>query len=693
VLIRFAVGLACAATALVPIGIGAFELRRRFLPRWAAAPARLVESIVGLAALLGTAMALGTVGLFRLVPMTIALGAVGAAMWGVARRRPLPPSAASEPAPAPASSVASWVAVVATAAVTASWTVQSAAGLRGPTDTETLRYHLPIAARFVQEGAFTSIHYVDTDAGPLIAFYPHLNEVLHAIGMLFLGTDIASPVVNLLAAALVALAAWCIGRPFGAAPLALVGALLVLGTPQMVLGEGGKATSDMPGIAFLLGAVAVLVTADVTGRAVGRVPLVVAAVAAGLSAGTKFTFLPAVLALTVVVVVTAARGARVRRGLLWVGVVAVAGSFWYLRNLVAVGNPLPGVEISLGPITLPEVPSPIPSDSLLGELFDGTAWSDHFIPALRLTWGPAWSAIAALALGALVAGLIVGRRPMLRGIAFVGVVSVIGFVVSPQFLGPEGGDPINFVWNVRYVAHAAVLGLVLLPTLLPAGDRRATWLAAVYLVVLGVTQLDSALWPLELFSDRYAEPVTGGPVAAGLAVGALVLVAGAVLVTRPHLARTRWRPSPVLAGAGALAAVGASLAVVSLYEERRYLQERKDSRVLDWALTQEDARLAIVGLQLQYPYVGEDLSNHVQYVGLEDEDESFVPVVGCRAWRAALDRGDYTHVVVAPRLFELAVPPQRAWTEGDPAARLVLSDGFESVFELSGRLDPSGCPS
>jgi hypothetical protein len=57
-----------------------------------------------------------------------------------------------------------------------------------------------------------------------------------------------------------------------------------------------------------------------------------------------------------------------------------------------------------------------------------------------------------------------------------------------------------------------------------------------------------------------------------------------------------------------------------------------------------------------------------------------------------MDAGDYTHVVVTPRLFELAVPPQRAWTEGDPAARLVLSDGFESVFALSGRLDPETCP-
>ena len=67
--------------------------------------------------------------------------------------------------------------------------------------------------------------------------------------------------------------------------------------------------------------------------------------------GTKFTMLPAVGALTIAVVVVARQGARVRTGLVWVLGLAVTGGFWYVRNLVAVGNPLPSLGLHLGPIT------------------------------------------------------------------------------------------------------------------------------------------------------------------------------------------------------------------------------------------------------------------------------------------------------------------------------------------------------
>src|SRR5690348_11193209 len=52
------------ALVVVPIGFSAFRLRTRFLPAWAGAPARLVESIVGVALVIWLSEFLGTFGLF-----------------------------------------------------------------------------------------------------------------------------------------------------------------------------------------------------------------------------------------------------------------------------------------------------------------------------------------------------------------------------------------------------------------------------------------------------------------------------------------------------------------------------------------------------------------------------------------------------------------------------------------------------
>ena len=52
------------------------------------------------------------------------------------------------------------------------------------TTADSLWYHLPVAARFVQSGRTTSLHYVDTDS--IIAFFPWTSSLLHGVGILLL---------------------------------------------------------------------------------------------------------------------------------------------------------------------------------------------------------------------------------------------------------------------------------------------------------------------------------------------------------------------------------------------------------------------------------------------------------------------------------------------------------------------------
>ena len=65
----------------------------------------------------------------------------------------------------------------------------------GMTDPDTLWYHVPYAARWVQEGSLTALHF--TSYEPLTTFYPSTPSLLHAIPMLTFGTELLSPYLNL----------------------------------------------------------------------------------------------------------------------------------------------------------------------------------------------------------------------------------------------------------------------------------------------------------------------------------------------------------------------------------------------------------------------------------------------------------------------------------------------------------------
>src|SRR6185503_13699348 len=91
------------ALVVVPVGFGAFRLRRRLLPGWEGAPARLVETIVGVAIVIWLSGVLGTFGLFYAGTLIVAaLGVAGTvAFW------PAGPVTAGDPPPLPVAKASS----------------------------------------------------------------------------------------------------------------------------------------------------------------------------------------------------------------------------------------------------------------------------------------------------------------------------------------------------------------------------------------------------------------------------------------------------------------------------------------------------------------------------------------------------------------------------------------------------------
>src|SRR6202034_1381009 len=111
---------------------------------------------------------------------------------------------------------------------------------------------------------------------------------------------------------------------------------------------------------------------------------------------TKYTLIGPIAALTVGVWFLLKRGERAVRMILWLGALVLTGSFWYFRNLFVVGNPLPSLALKLGPISLPSPHIATPTSTVAEFLFDKSAWSNFFLPGLRVSFGPGWWALIGL---------------------------------------------------------------------------------------------------------------------------------------------------------------------------------------------------------------------------------------------------------------------------------------------------------
>src|SRR5262249_7491113 len=155
------------------------------------------------------------------------------------------------------------------------------------------------------------------------------------------------------------LAAWCIGRPYGIGGVTVLGAAVVLDSNMLVGSQAGQGPNDIPGLFFLMAAIAVLVDGAARARAartrpeeaappagakreggeddvgvvedvpvegdpralatVGAGPLFMAGLAAGLGVGTKITLLATIGALTIGVVILGGRRHWLRALGIWLG--------------------------------------------------------------------------------------------------------------------------------------------------------------------------------------------------------------------------------------------------------------------------------------------------------------------------------------------------------------------------------------
>ncbi len=672
---QYLLGVSLVAVTLASLTLAAVRVRRWIVPGWEGAPARLAELVVATAVLLAAAELLGCVGALRagyLVAVCVAAS--------LASLR-LPAPAAPEPAPVARRSgrleLAS--AAAAGALVLVQWGSRSAAAFRfGMADPDSLWYHLPHAARFAQDGWTTRLQF--TESEPITTFHPANAELLHGIGMSLMGGfDLLSPLVNLALAGGCLLAGWCVGRPFGAAPAAMTGVAAVLLTPIMLQTQPGEAYNDAAALAFSLAAAALFLNARgaAHGGAMRQGALVLAALAAGLALGTKLSVMAVAFALGAAALVACSKGERRRVAAIWLAGLAAGGGFWFVRNLVRVGNPLPWFAVHLGPLSLPAPPHPITdanSFSVAHYLADTGIWRRVFAPGLHASLGPVWELLALAAAGGALLALVAGRSRGQRALGAAALACLLAFLVTPASAGGPEGEASLFALNLRFVTPALALGLALGPAALGRGRR----LAAPALLGLGLlTLLGEGLWPL-------------GHAWAGLLVLVVATAALALLLAPPHGRRL------VLAiGLTALVAAAAGWPLQRGYFEARYATGGPTvPSVSVWAARHlEHSRVGVVGYLLQYPLYGKRLTNRVDMLGEHGPHGAFHRFRGCGPFTRAVIAGRYRYVVAVEegrvalgsrRRGPRREPPEARWTRSIEGAKRVMGiPGLRlSVFRL-----------
>jgi hypothetical protein len=657
--------------------LGGTSLRAWLLPRFEGAPAHLASAVIALALLIWPAELLGSFGWWEPAPYLLLVGVAGAGLW---RFAPRPEGEGGHPHPKPLFGVRitplpTLIALFIAGIAVLKFALEAKTKLStGMTGFDSTWYHGPFAADFFQGGDTWDLHFIAPQF--LAWFYPANGEIFHAAAMLAFGRDVLSPLLNLGWFVGCLVACWCVGRPYRVGPWSLALGAVALSVPALA-DQAGEARNDIVGIFFLLSAVAIALNAwggdggmekklgsEEGGAGVGG--YLVVGLAAGLAAGTKLNFLLPAAVLVVGLATIAPRGAR-GRALGLGAVAALAGSgYWYLRNLVHSGNPLPWIH-HLGPIDLPAPEQALggrEAHSVLGYLGDGSVWSDWFLPGLH---GGLWLVWPLLLLAAL-AGLVLaalgargaftshedGKAP--RGDVALGVAGLVGlaaalawFVAPTSASGPEG-MPRGFESGLRYLAPALVLGLALLPT----------------------------AFELRLRASKPGASLPGFVPDSGTKAGS----------------DGRW-------GRFALAAA-LLLAVVAGYPvQRHYLENRyKDptftapglNAAFAWARDISGTRIATTSTR-QYPLFGPDLSNHVQYLGIEQPHGGYEAAEDCRTYLRLLEEGNYDYVIATRDRLEpgkSSYPPQAGWTKA-AGARVVLKKSPTVIYEITKPVHPSAC--
>jgi Dolichyl-phosphate-mannose-protein mannosyltransferase len=680
-LVDYLVGLAfvcCTVGAAFLVGELITRRRAGYLR---GAPRVLAPALLGSAALIAAQLLPALVGaMSRWTALAVALGLAAGAS-----RLPRAPSAAEAPTPRPAapSGRASWVlaglalAGLGVYTLAAAWRVSA----EPTTDIDSITFHLPNIARWMQSG---SVWQVD-QFNPLLApgNYPHNGDILYATFVQAWENDAFVRLLGLPFAALAGLAVYAIGRELRAPrPTAALAAACFAAMPVVPLAatDGAKTDPVMlaaygTGVLFLLR----------HWRLGGCFELVLAGLGLGIALGTKWYGVTAVAAVVAVWLAALAGTKRPRReagrdALLLLGVIALAGGFWLLRNLVESGSPVFPVAVKVLGQTLFDAPRDVIRECVgfrLADYFtDFGVWRHDVYPAYRANYAAPGALVVVGAAGALLRALR-GRpaEPRVLALAAASALAALAYLFTPYTAFGAEGDPILIGANTRWLVPALLLAAPLAAWAVGHAGRSRVALEA--LALLAVT---------DGVRRGFGADATDVLAAAAVAAAAGALGWGAFALGRELEPAARRAAAGCLALGGLTALVALGHARQEAYNDGRYTSE---DPAITWLVENapDGHRIGLAGVwgtattSPVWPAFGERIQNEVAFVGpfvdglLREYDTR-------AAWAGAVRRGGYDLLVVGRGGYGEGCPVPGRESDDDAWAR---AEGF-TLLERSEHL-------
>lgn len=377
--------------------------------------------------------------------------------------------------------------------------------------------------------------------------------------------------------------------------------------------------------------------------------VVLAALAAGLGAGTKQAAVPFVACCLLALVVVALARRRWRDAVLLVVLPAVPVLIWPLRNMVVTGNPL--WPLALGPL---QGATPGWTNLDVNRSVAGMAAVDPgqavtgLVIALVLAYGP------------LLAGVVFGfpslwrwaRSERVWPLAVVApVAGGIAYLVTPV----TGFATFQIFVTMRFLApQVATLTIALAAAVLPASVHHRRWygLFGTAIVFGGAAVAVSQAYP-----SIFQWPLWAWPVA--IAVAALA----AWLVVSGRLTGVSSRALAAGATAAAVVLVVVAVPARAANWYPRHVGFEYAAAAANWFDANEPTgkNIAFVGV-LSGWMVGRDLSNDLYYLGKPAANHGITTWDDQRAWEDALQAACTDYLVVSNNANSWARPlPEYDW--------------------------------
>ena len=654
----FLAGFALFAVLLAIVGAATALVVRRRLRHLDRLELALASVIVGTTVLIAVHLVPLMLGILtRATVIAAALLAVGVALLVT----PAPPGHDQPPAdrPAPPSRQSSWAlaalaaafATIAAVADLGRWAGDELVGV------DPLTFHLPNIGRWVQNG---SMWHIDQFV-PLLAHgnYPNNGDIVLLSTVLPWHNDflVRLPITFFLAT--MAVAVFAVARELRASHAAAVlAAATAISLPVVGIATIPRALPDSLmwttfacGILFLLR----------HGRSGRRSDLVLAGVALGIAAGTKWYGVSSVAVVGVIWVLArlAARrhgtGAVLRDGVL-VGALSLLGTLpWLLRNLLLSDNPVFPLKVSPFGLTIFDAPPDVIRDQAGFTIADYAGEPD----VLRQLAGEIVEGLGAAPIlcGLVLAVAIVLAR--LRGraadarvllLALTAVALGLLYTGTPATALGLRGDPSLAHGNTRYAVPALLIALPIV-----------AWLAGRLPRVAGLAV--EAMLAATALSGAYRGYEVTGLRDLVLAAAGLAALAAAAWV----LWRLRAQRAVLVAAAVAALLVGLAAAhrIEGAINDGRY---RGIDRAVDTLLriAPQDNRIGLAsdwsvgGLSPVWPAFGTRIANDVEYVG-EFVDGFLTPYRNAAAFRRAVRDGRFDVLVIGRGFYPPEATPEQRW--------------------------------